>query len=180
MSGRRRRARNSPISRTNYWDADRFYTMIPAIGRSGCLRERPRCISTKPASAMSWFRLSEVADINQNSFGPKQETSGRNIMRISRRGFVTAAARLRLSSALAPHPARAADGPICIGLLTVKPGPLASGGIDMERALNMYLKERDYTMSGRKVELITADTAGVPATARTKAQEMGEKNNVHC
>jgi branched-chain amino acid transport system substrate-binding protein len=56
----------------------------------------------------------------------------------------------------------------------------ASGGIDMELALNMFLKERDYTMSGRKVELVTADTAGVPATARTKAQEMVEKNNVHC
>jgi len=101
-------------------------------------------------------------------------------MRISRRGFVTGVAGLGLSSAVAPHPARAADGPIRIGLLTVKTGPLASGGIDMERALNMYLKERDYTMSGRKVELITADTAGVPATARTKAQEMVEKNNVHC
>jgi branched-chain amino acid transport system substrate-binding protein len=35
-------------------------------------------------------------------------------------------------------------------------------------------------MSGRKVELVTGDTAGVPATARTKTQEMVEKNNVHC
>src|SRR5258708_40278944 len=50
----------------------------------------------------------------------------------------------------------------------------------MERALMMFLKERDYTMSGRKVEVVTADTAGVPATARTKTQEMVEKNNVHC
>jgi branched-chain amino acid transport system substrate-binding protein len=44
----------------------------------------------------------------------------------------------------------------------------------------MFLKERDYTLAGRKVELISADTAGVPATARTKAQELVEKNNVHC
>ena len=44
----------------------------------------------------------------------------------------------------------------------------------------MYLKERDNTLSGRKVELIVADTAGVPATARTKTQELVEKNNVHC
>ena len=101
-------------------------------------------------------------------------------MRISRRGFVTGVAGLGLSRVVVPDVARAADGPIRIGLLTVKTGPLASGGIDMERALTMFLNDRGGMMSGRKVELMTADTAGVPATARTKAQEMVEKNNVHC
>ncbi len=101
-------------------------------------------------------------------------------MRISRRKFVTGVAGLGLSSAAAPYRARAADGPIRVGLLTVKTGPLASGGIDMERALVMFFKDRDNMLSGRKVELYTADTAGVPATARTKAQELVEKNNVHC
>src|SRR5258708_27863108 len=105
---------------------------------------------------------------------------GRNIMRISRREFVTGVAGIGLSNVVAAHRARAAEGPIRIGLLTVKTGPLASGGIDMERALNLFFRERDNMMSGRKVELVTADTAGVPATARTKAQEMVEKNNVHC
>jgi ABC-type branched-subunit amino acid transport system substrate-binding protein len=66
-----------------------------------------------------------------------------------------------------------------IGLITVKTGPLASGGIDMERALVMYLKERNYTLAGRKIELIVADSGGVPATARTKTQELVEKNKVH-
>src|ERR1700751_5640897 len=50
----------------------------------------------------------------------------------------------------------------------------------MERALVMYLKERNTELAGRKVELIVADTAGVPATARTKTQELVERNNVHC
>ncbi|MDB5656601.1 MAG: transporter substrate-binding protein [Tardiphaga sp.] len=101
-------------------------------------------------------------------------------MGISRRNFVAGAAGLGLSTALASRPVRAADEPIRIGLLTAKTGPLASGGIDMERALTMYLKERDYKMAGRAVDLITADTAGVPATARTKTQELVEKNKVHC
>jgi branched-chain amino acid transport system substrate-binding protein len=101
-------------------------------------------------------------------------------MSISRRGFVTAVAGIGLSSVAAPDRASAGDGPIRIGLLTVKTGALASGGIDMERALNMFLKERDYVMSGRKVELVTGDTGGVPATARSKTQEMVEKSNVHC
>jgi branched-chain amino acid transport system substrate-binding protein len=102
-------------------------------------------------------------------------------MGVSRRGFVAGVAGLGLASAVAPRVAKAAgDGPIRIGLLTVKTGPLASGGIDMERALVMYLKERDNMLSGRKVELTVSDTAGVPATARTKTQELVEKNNVQC
>jgi branched-chain amino acid transport system substrate-binding protein len=44
----------------------------------------------------------------------------------------------------------------------------------------MFLKQHDNTIAGRKVELFSSDTAGVPATARTKAQELVEKNNVHC
>src|SRR6202042_3491216 len=61
-----------------------------------------------------------------------------------------------------------------------KTGPLASGGIDMELGFAMFLKEHDYMLAGRKIELIVADTAGSPATARTKAQELVEKNDVHC
>lgn len=101
-------------------------------------------------------------------------------MAISRRGFVAGVAGAGLSRVVTPNVAGATEGPIRIGLLTVKTGPLASGGIDMERALAMFLSDHDGMMSGRKVELLTADTAGVPATARTKAQELVEKNNVHC
>lgn len=100
-------------------------------------------------------------------------------MKISRRKFISGAAGIGLSSA-AGFKARATEGPIRIGLLTVKTGFVASGGIDMERALVMYLKERDYMMAGRKVELIVGDTAGVPATARTKMQELVEKDNINC
>jgi branched-chain amino acid transport system substrate-binding protein len=50
----------------------------------------------------------------------------------------------------------------------------------MDLALTMFLKERGNMLAGRKVELIVADTAGVPATARTKAQELVERNKVHC
>ncbi|HEU5177585.1 MAG TPA: ABC transporter substrate-binding protein, partial [Burkholderiales bacterium] len=63
--------------------------------------------------------------------------------------------------------------------MTVKTGPLASGGIDMERALVQYLKERNYTMGGRKVELFVGDSAGVPAQARTKIQELVERDKIH-
>jgi branched-chain amino acid transport system substrate-binding protein len=102
-------------------------------------------------------------------------------MTISRRRFVGGVAGAGLASVAAPRLSSAqGSGPVRVGLLAAKTGPLASGGIDMELALAMFLKERDNTLAGRKIELIVADTAGVPATARTKAQELVEKNDVHC
>src|SRR6201996_4507290 len=101
-------------------------------------------------------------------------------MTITRRKFVSGVAGAGVASLAVPRIATAQSGPIRVGLLAAKTGPLASGGIDMDLALSMFLKQRDYTLAGRKVELIVADTAGVPATARTKAQELIEKNNVHC
>ena len=68
--------------------------------------------------------------------------------------------------------------PIRIGLLTVKTGPLATGGIQMEQGLNIYINEHNAMMAGRPVELIVADTGGSPATAKTKAQELVERDGV--
>ena len=78
-----------------------------------------------------------------------------------------------------PLASRAQAGPIRIGLMTVKSGPLASGGLDMERALNMYLQERNHLLAGRRVELIVGDSGGVPASARARIQELVERNNIH-
>jgi branched-chain amino acid transport system substrate-binding protein len=77
-----------------------------------------------------------------------------------------------------PSIVRSQSGSIRVGLVTVKTGPLASGGIDMERGLVQYLKERNYTMAGRKVELFVADTGGVPAQSRTKIQELVERDKI--
>ena len=102
-------------------------------------------------------------------------------MTISRRQFVSSVAGAGIASMAAPNLVFAQNtGPIRIGMLAVKTGPLASGGIDMELAINMFLKERNNTLAGRKVELFVADTTGAPATARAKAQELIERDNVHC
>ncbi len=97
-------------------------------------------------------------------------------MSFTRRRFIQATGATAAAAAL---PVRAQAGPIRVGLVTVKTGPLASGGIDMERALVQYLKERNDTMAGRKVELIVADSGGVPAQARTKIQELVERDKIH-
>src|SRR3974390_2596262 len=101
-------------------------------------------------------------------------------MRITRRELMQATAATVLTGFSRARAAAEAAGPIRVGLLTVKTGPLASGGIDMERALVMYLKERNNELAGRKIDLIVADTAGVPATARTTTQGALARNNSPC
>src|ERR1700750_2678752 len=102
-------------------------------------------------------------------------------MTISRRQFVGSVAGAGIASIAAPHLVVGQNREtIRVGLRAAKTGPLASGGIDMELALAMFMKERDNMLAGRKVELIVADTAGVPATPRTKAQELFKKNNIPC
>src|SRR5213075_1962673 len=87
---------------------------------------------------------------------------------------------LALLSALAlPLYVQAQAEPIRIGFLTVRTGPLAAGGKQMEQGIQLFLKERNNMIAGRKVELIIADTGGNPAGAKTKAQELVERNKVH-
>src|SRR6267142_425949 len=112
--------------------------------------------------------------------GPDQrpvlsKTEGEAFMRFTRRRFVQAVGTAAVGFSL---PLKAQAGPIRLGLMTVKTGPLASGGIDMERALVMYLRERNGTLAGRKIELFVGDSGGVPAQARTKIQELVERERI--
>jgi branched-chain amino acid transport system substrate-binding protein len=65
-----------------------------------------------------------------------------------------------------------------IGLLTVKTGPLATGGLQMEQGMTRFLKDRNYTLAGRKAELVVGDTGGNPAGTKTKTQELVERDAV--
>jgi len=100
-------------------------------------------------------------------------------MRIHRRTLLKGVAAAGLG-VVAPAVLRAQTGPMRIGFLTVKTGPLASGGIQMEEGLLLYLKERNNMLAGRPVELHTGDSAGAPAVARTKMQELVERDNISC
>jgi branched-chain amino acid transport system substrate-binding protein len=69
--------------------------------------------------------------------------------------------------------------PLRLGFLSVRTGALAAGGRQMEEGIQLFLKERNYTLAGRKVELIIADTGGNPAGAKTKTQDLVEHSKVH-
>src|SRR5204862_303641 len=62
--------------------------------------------------------------------------------------------------------------------MTVKTGGLAAGGVHLEEGISCFLKDKNFTLAGRKIELVVADTAGVPATAKAKAIELVERDNV--
>src|SRR5512143_1842453 len=99
--------------------------------------------------------------------------------KITRRKFTAgAAAGVAAAAFKFPAPAVAQAAPFKLGLLTVKTGPLAQGGIQMEQGVVTLLKEKNYTFAGRKVEFISADTGGTPAGTKTKAQELVERDKV--
>jgi branched-chain amino acid transport system substrate-binding protein len=100
-------------------------------------------------------------------------------MSFNRRRFVQAAGAATAAAGFSRVGFAQSTAPIRLGLMTVKTGPLASGGIDMERALVQYLKEKNNMLAGRKVELFVGDSAGVPAQARTKIQELVERDKIH-
>jgi len=78
-----------------------------------------------------------------------------------------------------PLSVQAQSEPLRLGFLTVRTGPLAAGGKQMEEGIQLFLKEKNYTLAGRKVELIIADTGGTPPQAKAKTQELVEKDRVH-
>jgi branched-chain amino acid transport system substrate-binding protein len=102
-------------------------------------------------------------------------------MSINRRTVIKGALAAGVAAQALKVPAAAAQaGPIRVGFLTVKTGPLASGGLQMEQGVTLFFKERGNKLGDRAVELHTADTGGNPAQARTKTQELVERLNVHC
>jgi branched-chain amino acid transport system substrate-binding protein len=62
--------------------------------------------------------------------------------------------------------------------MTVKTGGLAAGGVHLEEGITCFLRDKNFTLAGRQIELVVADTAGVPATAKAKAIELVERDKV--
>ena len=97
---------------------------------------------------------------------------------ISRRRAIAGAAALCATGAF-PLPAIAQGAPMKVGLLTVKTGPLAAGGLHAEEGITTFLKDKNFVLSDRKIELVIGDTGGNPAGAKSKAQELVERDKVN-
>src|SRR5262249_22219316 len=97
--------------------------------------------------------------------------------KISRRKFLATTGAAAGISSLA-RPALAQQKPVKIGLMTVKTGGLAAGGVHLEEGISCFLKDKNFKLAGQTIELVVADTAGVPATAKAKAIELVERDKV--
>src|SRR4051794_11726005 len=119
--------------------------------------------------------MAQKSDGKNPSGGPNE--GGSRHMSVHRRTVLTG---MLGASALVATPAilRAQGAPMKIGFLTVKTGPLASGGIQMEQGLTLYLKERNNVLAGRPVQLFTGDSGGAPAVARTKMEDVVQKEKI--
>jgi branched-chain amino acid transport system substrate-binding protein len=99
--------------------------------------------------------------------------------KVTRRKFMAATAAGAVAATLKfPAPAVAQGAPFKLGLLTVKTGPLAQGGIQMEQGVLNWLKEHNNKIAGRNIEFFSADTGGNPAGTKTKVQELVERDKV--
>ncbi len=97
--------------------------------------------------------------------------------RYSRRHVLAGATALAGASSF-PMPSIAQNAPLKIGVLTVKTGPLAAGGIHCEEGITTFLRDRNMTLAGRKIDMVVADSGGNPAGAKTKAVELVERDKV--
>jgi branched-chain amino acid transport system substrate-binding protein len=100
-------------------------------------------------------------------------------MMVRRRGFLKGTLAAGVSVVALKAPAVLAQAaPIKLGMLTVQSGPLAQAGYQMSQGIGIFLKQRNGTLAGRKIELVTADTGGNPAAAKTKLIELVERDHV--
>jgi branched-chain amino acid transport system substrate-binding protein len=89
-----------------------------------------------------------------------------------------------VSGALAPQvgppPAEAqqAPGPVRVGILAPLTGVVAVIGKGEVNGIKLRLKELNYEIAGRKIEVIVEDSAGDPLTALTKARKLVERDKV--
>lgn len=76
-------------------------------------------------------------------------------------------------------PASAQQQPIKIGMVYPLTGPLAFQAAPMVNAIKQAFDEENYTVAGRKVELLIEDSQGKPDFGLTKFRKLVERDHVH-
>ncbi len=76
--------------------------------------------------------------------------------------------------------AQGADqGPIKVGFLAPLTGTWAQSGQEMVVGAKLFLESINYTVAGRKIELIIEDEGAAASTAITKARKLINHDKVH-
>jgi branched-chain amino acid transport system substrate-binding protein len=69
--------------------------------------------------------------------------------------------------------------PIKIGFLYPQTGVFAAPGQYMANGLTLFLQQHHYTLAGRQIQVITADSQGNPQVALTQAEKLVEQDHVN-
>src|SRR5215469_2086107 len=69
--------------------------------------------------------------------------------------------------------------PIKIGVLFPLTGPVSAQGAPERDAVKQAFEEENYTVAGRKIELLYEDSVGRPDTGLTKTKALVERDKVH-
>src|SRR2546427_10526904 len=88
-------------------------------------------------------------------------------VRLDRRRFLGGTAGAALAAGL-PFPAVAQPKPVRIGLLTVKTGPLAQGGIQMEQGTIRFLRDGTTRLPAPKAGLAAPTPGAIPPGPKTR------------
>ncbi len=83
------------------------------------------------------------------------------------------------AAAATTAPVAADKGPIKIGALLDFTGPVADLGPKFKAGIELALEEVNYTVAGRKIELVVEDSATSVEVAVEKFKKLADKDNVH-
>jgi branched-chain amino acid transport system substrate-binding protein len=71
-----------------------------------------------------------------------------------------------------------AEGPTKVGLLIPQTGVYSPIGEEMQHAVDLYMEEHDGQLGGQEAEIVVADSAGNPETAKQRARELITRDEV--
>lgn len=83
-----------------------------------------------------------------------------------------------LCAALFSPAAAQTNAPLKIGLLIPTSGVFAAPGRYMQDGIELYIKQHNGMLGGRKVELVVGDSQGNPAVGLTQARKLVEEDHV--
>ena len=98
-----------------------------------------------------------------------------------RRGITVTGIALIFALVLSPLAAHCAEkkGPIRIGFLTAFSGGFAAESEYLRNGFDLYLGRINYTVAGRKIEVLHEDDKNDPRTGLVKTQRLVEEKQVH-
>ena len=88
------------------------------------------------------------------------------------RGFSRLAALAGVAVSLLIAPAARAEETYKVGLILPMTGPFQANGWEANAAVQLFLKQRGNSVTGRKIEILLRDDGGVTDAAKRIAQEM--------